>query len=506
MSGGFVDATHDGLPLEEADYIVVGSGAGGGAAARVLALAGHHVAVLEEGPPFSPAEAGLLAEDTMERYLRHRGQVSVLGRVAIPLLQARCVGGTTTVNSAIIWRLPESVLRAWDEEHGVGQGLPESALVRAYEMIETEMSVRPVSPLLASRSDQLMHAGAERAGLAHRPIHRSERGCRGSGRCFHGCPNNAKQSTAINFLRRAAEHGAHVVAHAGVSRVLLEGDRAVGVQGQVGGGGPARGRRFRLRARRGVIVSAGVVQSAMLLHRSGVARGCEALGEHFMAHPGSTVIGLYDEPVRMWSGASQGHEVIGLRDTLGVKLETINVPPEILASRLPGAGQRFRQYLEQLDHLAAWAVAVRMQARGVARPAPLLGGARVHYTPEPHDMYRLREGMRRCAELHFLAGARQVLSGIHGMPPVLYSPDELRYYDEATLDPRAYHMVATHLFGTCRMGRDPRTSVVDPFLRVHGTRGLYVMDASVFPSNTGVNPQHGIMAVAIVAAERLAAA
>ena len=66
-------------------------------------------------------------------------------------------------------------------------------------------------------------------------------------------------------------------------------------------------------------------------------------------------------------------------------------------------------------------------------------------------------------------------------------------------------MLATHLFGTCRAGTDPKTSVVDPYLRVHGVNGVYVMDASVFPSNTGVNPQHSIMAIATVAAKRLAA-
>ena len=60
----------------------------------------------------------------------------------------------------------------------------------------------------------------------------------------------------------------------------------------------------------------------------------------------------------------------------------------------------------------------------------------------------------------------------------------------------------THLFGGCRAGRDAATSVVDPTLKVHGVDGLYVMDASVFPINTGVNPQHSIMSIATVAAAR----
>jgi choline dehydrogenase-like flavoprotein len=135
-----------------------------------------------------------------------------------------------------------------------------------------------------------------------------------------------------------------------------------------------------------------------------------------------------------------------------------------------------------------------------------MGGARIRYTPTAGDMARLRAAMKRCAEMHFLAGARAIVSGIHGLPEVLDSPDQLRLYDDAPLDPRCYHLVATHLFSTCRAGRDPRTSVVDPALRVHGVDGLYVMDASVLPSNTGVNPQHSIMAVVMTAARRLAGA
>ncbi len=159
--------------------------------------------------------------------------------------------------------------------------------------------------------------------------------------------------------------------------------------------------------------------------------------------------------------------------------------------------------LRRINHVAAWAIAVRMDAQGSVRPSWLTGD-RIRFTPTEQDMRRMREGMKRCAEMHFHAGATQVLSGIHGMPELLTSADQLRLYNDAPLDPRCYQIVATHLFGTCRAGRDPRTSVVDPFLRVHDTKDLFVMDASVFPSNTGVNPQHSIMAIATVAAARLA--
>jgi choline dehydrogenase-like flavoprotein len=345
-----------------------------------------------------------------------------------------------------------------------------------------------------------MREGAARAQIAGRFIHRNERGCQGSGRCLHGCPNEAKQSTAINYLRRATDDGAAVFAHAGVGRIVVDGRRAVAVTGEVGGQGRESGTRFRVSARRAIVVSASVVQSPNLLRRSKIIR--PGLGDHFMAHPGTSVMALYPDRVDAWTGASQGFEAIGLRDTVGVKLESINVPPEVAAARFPGAGKRLAGYLEQLDHLACWSVAVRAEAEGRIRPS-LLFGDRVEYTLSERDIDRMRQGMKRLAEMHFLAGAREVITGVHELPEVLTSPDQLEAFDRAPLDPRAYSIVATHLFGGCRAGSDASRAVVDPQLKVHGLDGLYVMDASVFPSNTGVNPQHSIMAVATVAAQRL---
>ncbi|HEX3695295.1 MAG TPA: GMC family oxidoreductase [Polyangia bacterium] len=504
MSAGFFDARAvDGdLDAAEADFVVVGSGAGGGAAARALAGAGAQVLVLEEGPRVPTADLGNTALATMARLYRNQGKQTAFGRATTPILQARCVGGGTLVNSAIIWRVPEKVLADWHQRFGLGDGMPAAALDAAYTRIEREMSVRPVvEGVTSGRQDALMRDGAARANLDGRFLHRNERGCRGSGRCMHGCPHEAKQSTAVNFLPRAVADGAAVYSNATVERVVIEKGRAVAVTGRVSeGNGKGRPRRFRVAARKAVIVAASAVQSPNLLRRSGLGRA--HLGDHFMAHPGTAVMAFYPQPVHAWTGASQGFEVLGLRDALGAKMESINVPPEVAAARLPGAGGRLGAYLERLDHAAVWMVAVRARAEGRIRPSVLFGD-HVKYDLTAPDMDRVRQGLKRLCEMHFLAGATQVIPAVYGLPEVLHSIDEIKVFDSAPLDPRAYSMVASHLFGGCRAGSDPRTSVVDPQLKVHGTDGLYVMDASVFPTNTGVNPQHGIMAIATVAAERL---
>ena len=58
--------------------------------------------------------------------MRNRGQMAALGRAVLPMLQAQCVGGTTLVNSAIAWRLPEKMRERWCKDFGLADGLRES--------------------------------------------------------------------------------------------------------------------------------------------------------------------------------------------------------------------------------------------------------------------------------------------------------------------------------------------------------------------------------------------
>jgi choline dehydrogenase-like flavoprotein len=491
---GFVDGAAGAIP-DEADFVIVGSGAGGGAAARVLASAGRSVIVLEEGPLPRADRLSPLMMPSMASLFRNQGKQAAFGRAATPILQGRCVGGTTFVNSAIVWRIPSKVIARWNQTYGLGWS--EADLDRAAATIEEEMNERAVAEGdTANRQDLLLRDGARAAGVEGRFIHRYERGCKGSARCLYGCASQAKQSTTINYLNRASTDGATIVYNARVERLVLDGGRAGGVQVRSGGA------RHAVRARRAVIVSASAVQSPNLLRRSGLTR--DPVGARFMAHPGTTVMGLYPDRVNMWRGASQGFEVLGWRDELGIKCESINVPPEVVAARLPGVGARLADGIAGLDRVAAWAIAVKAETEGSVRPSRLFGDL-VRYDLVARDVDRFRLGMRKLAELHFLAGAEQVFPGVYGMPDVLRSRDDLAAYESAPTDPRAYNLVMTHLFGGCTAGRDDRSSVVDPNLRVHGVEGLYVMDASVMPSNTGVNPQHGIMCVASVAAQRLVA-
>lgn len=490
-------------PLElEVDYVVVGSGAGGASAAVTLARGGAEVAIVEAGAWRDADHYPYSAYGTMRDLMDDWGSTVAMGRAFWPVVQARTVGGTTVINSAICVRTPDDIFAQWERERGIG-GLRDRVLAHQ-DRLEGELSVEEVPPAARGRSNLLAKKGDEAAGFDGHYMRRYVKGCEGAGQCLQGCRSLRKQSTNLNYVPETMERGGTVLSCAPVSRIVLEGTRAIGVRGRfVHPRTREKGRAFFVRARKSVFVAASVTHTPVLLRRSGIRS--RMVGEEFRAHPGTGVFGVYDEPVDMNVGATQGWASTKFREQPGLKLETLAIPPELVASRLSGAGLELMKRLAEYRHIAMWCHAVRAESVGTVRPAPFSDKPMVRYGLDRADMERFRQGMILLAKQHFAAGAKEIVPGIQGMPYKL-TPDQVGLLDDAPLDPRRYIAILSHLFGGAIMGADPARSVVDGRGRVHGHQGLVVADAAVIPSNLGVNPQHTIMALAAVFAEDALAA
>lgn len=484
-----------------ADFVIVGTGAGGATAARVLSGAGHSVVLLEEGPRLTTAERPRDLLGAMKKTFRDMGTNATVGAAPLPLMQGRVVGGSTAINSGIIWRLPDDVRQDWIDRLGLDEMVDERGLSDAFDTIERELEITESHASVWGGNSTLMARGADALGLPGKAIVRNAARCKGSAQCLQGCPGEARQSMDVSYVPRSLRQGARLHAQARVDRVRFEGTRAVGVEGVVLDERRRAVGTLRVRARRAVIVSASTVQSPVILRRSGL-RGM--VGERFMAHPGCAVVGRFDEPVGMAFGGTQAYEV-PMRERR-FKLESLSLPPEMLAARLPGAGVEWQERLAHLDHFAQWAVQVRMEAVGRVRPTLFGNGssASVRYSPTRADMGRIRDGVVTLSRMMFAAGAREVYHGVAGVKPILRDPSEVSLLEAGEHAPSQYTMVASHLFASCPAARDASQGAVGPDLAVHGVSGLYVMDSAALPTNMGVNPQHSIMGVVWRAAERLA--
>jgi choline dehydrogenase-like flavoprotein len=421
------------------------------------------------------------------------GSCFTRGRAYWPIVQGSLVGGSTVINSAIGVRTPSDIFEKWEKLHGVGGREMADAIGRIQDDLERELSMVEVPVPARGRSNTLAKLGADKLAYESHYMLRYVKDCGGHGECFQGCRADKKQSLNRNFIPETIERGGHVVSCAPASRIVLEGTRAVGVVGRFRHPQTKRrGGEFYVRAKKGVLVAASVTQSPLLLKRSGVKNAF--IGKEFRAHPGTPIFGVYDEPIDMGIGATQGWASTAFREKPGFKLETLSLPLDMLSGRLSGSGALLMDRLTEFRHIAMWVQACRAEAVGEVR-STMTGRPAVYYTVSRDDMLSMREAMHLIARTHVAAGARAIIPSIHGMPYKI-APDQVDMLKDAPLDPRAYVAILSHLFGGCIMGKDPARSVCDGRGRVHGYDGLYIADASAIPTNLGVNPQHTIMGLA----------
>ena len=483
------------------DVVVVGSGAGGGVVAAELAAKGKDVIVLEKGGYHNEADFTQQEGDGLAR-LYDAGGLLATRDLGLVILQGATLGGGTVVNYTTSFATPESVRHEWAREHHLphftGPEFTQSLDAAARRIgVNTEHAA-------PSGRDQVLIRGLDRLGWHHGLLPRNVRGCTqddACGYCGYGCRVGAKQSTLVTFLRDAVAHGARVVVDCDVQRVVIAGGTTTGVAARVRGG-------HTLTVRAGaVVVACGSIHSPALLLRSGVR--LPALGKFLALHPATAVFGVMDEAVRPWTGTLQAHysdQFADLDRGYGFKFETAPVHPSLLALATPWeSAAQYAGRMARLERTALCGILLRDRFGGRVR-IDRDGRPIVDYRVSRYDATHLRRALAGAAELLEAAGAREIWAPL--ARAISYAPGAPRAREEwlARLDAAGWGanqllLVTFHQMASCRMGASACSSVVDPEHRVWGVRGLYVADASVFPSASGVNPMLTIMGIAHRAAQ-----
>jgi choline dehydrogenase-like flavoprotein len=477
------------------DVVIVGSGAGGAVVAAELAAAGRDVVVLEKGGYRNEADFTHEEGAALERLYDGSGLLATrdLGFV---ILQGATLGGGTVVNYTTSFPTPEGVREEWARDHGLPH-FTSAEFTRSLDAVARRIGVNTAHAAPSGR-DRVLIRGLERLGWHHGLLPRNVRGCAqddGCGYCGYGCRSGAKQSTLVTYLPDAAARGARIVVNCDVRRVTITAGRATGVEARVGE------HALSVRAQ-AVVVAGGSIHSPALLLRSGVQ--LPALGRHLALHPATAVFGVMDEEIRPWTGTVQAHysdQFADLDRGYGFKLETAPVHPSLHALAAPWeSGAQHRRAMARLPHTALCGILLRDRFGGRVR-VDQGGHPVVDYRVSRYDAAHLRRAIAAGAELLEAAGAREVwlplASAISYQPGPTGAREEwLRRVNAAGWGANQLLLVTFHQMASCRMGVSARTSVVDPEHRVWGVRGLYVADASVFPSASGVNPMLTIMGIA----------
>ncbi len=466
------------MSSERFEVIVVGSGAGGGVVAGELAERGRHVLLLEAGGHYTAADFTRWESRAGHDYwwpLRFAFPTTEPNLGPVVLIGGRCVGGSTVINTKVALRASP---REFDKWHAAtGLPLTREELDPYYERVERYLGVR-------ERTDdwdlkpcvQTAKRGFGALGANLEPTRAyTDHNCMQCGSCLQGCPTNAGKSTMNTYIHRHwLGPNLALRPHALVHRVLIENGEATGVEYT-----DQRGETKQAYAD-ATVIACGSLSTPQVLMRSGVEN--PNIGRHLGLHPAHFVFGLFDEPqdAHMVAPISShcfdfaadedggfAVEAVTVQDPIGFTVSLCDENGPMWGEPLVEAARKYRRWVGLLN-----------MANDDNHARVEIDQGREVFTVafEPHELDRINAAREFSTKVLQAAGATQILwSGL----------------------------ATTHMQGSCRMGEDPATSVVDAHCQSHEVKRLYVGDSSLHPRTLSVNPSLTIMALATRLAEHL---
>ena len=542
-------------PSDEVDFVIVGSGAAGGVLAKELSTAGFKVVVLEQGPWISPREFAhdeitVLAEYQLTNDPHQRPQTfradprakaqrkDGLSPDPGGVMYGCVVGGGTVHFTGNFWRFHEiDFVERRRRGAIIGTGFADWPLTYGelepyYTKVEWEIGVSglagsspfdpprskpyPLPPVPVKSSGVIFERAAWKLGFHPFPAplaiisqpYRGRAGCIHCGRCeLFGCEVGAKSSTLASVIPVAQQTGrCEIRPQSYVFRVELNRQRrATGVayfDAQ---------RRTQFQKARAVIVSANGAETARLLLLSsssqfpqGLANSSGLVGKYLMINGYHETYATFAEPLNEYKSVTDTrvlHDFYELDPKLGFYggggldarfgLTPMAFALGTLPDGVPRWGKGYKEWLASFSRtmtVASHATSLPVESNRISLDSDLkdawgLPALCMTYKDHPDDLKTVRYLRDRALEIANAARPIRVWA-----PPV------------------KEQSFGVHLLGTCRMGHDPKTSVIDANHRTHDVPNLFLCDGSSFVTSGRGQPTMTIQALAFRAADRIASA
>lgn len=510
------------------DVLIVGSGPAGSVLAHELRQKGRRVVLLERGSFVIPGSMETrLIDDLIDTRTSADGTIRIRNGMG--------VGGGSQVNVDLCFAPTTDAIRtkieSWRKAGFIGADeFTQAELGREYDWVKRAIGTRTLTEGEINLNNRALWDGARLSDL-HPKLYSLNTYAPGQS----PSPVTDKRSAEGQLLIEALEDTANplgMVPDADVRRVLFEGDgegrRAVGVEVKMraaiaedgviadpNGLKLKAGETFTVRAKT-VILAAGALGSPTVLLRSGI--GNDRIGRGMVLHPSMPIMGRFDHAIDALAGTEASVYVDDRLTDRGYALESMADQPLYAALMSPGPAMHSFEMIQSFRNLAGFGVMLVDTPQANNRLVlDESGSPQIEYVLSEADKKRFAEGVAEAVRVMFKAGAKEVYlptteellrdggrASVPGLQPQVLTSAAQAALVEKNLKFVANRTMVTsaHMQATDKMGADARTSVVGQDFHVWGTKDLFVVDGSVFPTSVGANPMQSIYTVAKIFADR----
>ncbi|KAK4364798.1 hypothetical protein RND71_016156 [Anisodus tanguticus] len=506
----------------ECDAVVVGSGSGGGVIAGILANAGHKVLVLEKGSYLARTNLSLLEGLSMDKMYLGSGLLATKD-MDVMLLAGSTVGGGSTINWSASIQTPQHVLKEWSESYKL-------------ELFESEFykeALNIVCEKMGVQSDiedegfqnMILRKGCQELGYPVETIPRNAPSDHYCGWCSMGCKYGRKKGTGETWLVDLVKSS---------NGAILPECEALEVirdkKNDNSGKSKAIGVAFAFQNYEGVrevcmvkskvtIVACGALSTPSLLKRSGLRNS--NIGKNLHLHPVVIAWGYFpDSPSisnETWPIAEKKNYKGGIMTAMskvvanfegssgyGAIIQTPGLHPGMFSALMPWiSGLDIKMRMSKYSRTAYIFALARDKGSGEA-----FSPYSVNYNLDQTDEENLKLGLEKTLRILAAAGAEEIGTQ-HGKGRSLKVKEaslkefETFVKEESSIEigKHSVPICSAHQMGSCRMGIDPRTSVVNSKGETWEVEGLFLGDSSVFPTALGVNPMVTIQAISYCTAQ-----
>ncbi|OMO93687.1 hypothetical protein COLO4_16744 [Corchorus olitorius] len=498
--------SYDPSLIIKCDAVVVGSGSGGGVVAGVLANAGYKVLVLEKGNYCARSNLSLLEGPTMDQMYMSGGLMAT-DDMGVVILAGSTVGGGSAINWSASIKTPQHVIKEWYNRYQLE--LFESKLYReAMDVVCEKMGVQSeISE--EGLNNAILRKGCEELGYPVNDIPRNSPPDHYCGWCCMGCKDGKKKATSETWLVDLVNSGNGVILPGCEAiKVLHKKGEAIGVAFELeNNAGKKSTKDLCIVESKVTIVACGALSTPPLLKRSGLKNG--NIGKNLHLHPVTMTWGYFpEEEKKSYEGGimTAMSTVVANMDKsgYGAILQTPSLHPGMFSTLMPWiSGADIKERMMRFSRTVHIFALARDKGSGNVHST-----SSISYEMEKGDEENLKKGIEKMLRILAAAGAEEI--GTHNCKGKSInvkqaSSDEFeRFVKEESGRPLRdlnTQICSAHQMGSCRMGIDPKLSVVNQRGETWEVEGLFVADSSVFPTALGVNPMVTIQAIAYCTAQ-----